>query len=144
MTPGQHVPLIPWATHIIQWRIQRVATGKPRANPKKNRLSSDWGLKLDPMKLDLLVIAGQLYRGEYVLKSCTHNKSAQQLYVLNGLNPFFRYITERSKKIATSREVCGGGSGCKRQPEAKKSVLTYQWAVRVGKILEKLFRDVWN
>ena len=23
------------------------------------------------MKLDLLVIAGQLYRGEYVLKSCT-------------------------------------------------------------------------
>ncbi|MEN9524541.1 MAG: hypothetical protein RL536_610 [Candidatus Parcubacteria bacterium] len=71
MTPGQHVPLIPWATHIIQWRIQQVATGKPRANPYKSRLSSDWGLKLDPMKLELLVIAGQLYRGEYVLKSCT-------------------------------------------------------------------------
>ncbi len=72
MTPGQHVPLIPWATHIIQWRKQRVATGKPRANRNKNRLSSDWGLQLDPMKLELLVIAGQLYRGEYVLKSCTH------------------------------------------------------------------------
>ena len=26
MTPGQHVPLIPWATHIIQWPLQRVAT----------------------------------------------------------------------------------------------------------------------
>ena len=71
MTPSPHVPLISWATHIIQWRLQRVATGKPRANPNKSRPSSDWGLKLDPMKLELLVIAGQLYRGEYVLKSCT-------------------------------------------------------------------------
>ena len=77
MTPGQHVPLISWATHIIQWRLQRVATGKPRANRNKSRPSSDWGLKLDPMKLDLLVIAGQLYRGEYVLKSCTHRPSRQ-------------------------------------------------------------------
>ena len=77
MTPGQHVPLISWATHIIQWHLQRVATGKPRANPNKRCPSSDWGLKLDPMKLDLLVIAGQLYRGEYVLKSCTHRPSTQ-------------------------------------------------------------------
>ena len=77
MTPGQHVPLISWATHIIQWRLQRVATPKGRANPKKSRPSSDWGLQLDPMKLDLLVIAGQLYRGEYVLKSCTHRPSTQ-------------------------------------------------------------------
>ena len=71
MTPGQHVPLISWAALIIQWWLQRVATEKSRANPNKSRPSSDWGLKLDPMKLDLLVIAGQLYRGEYVLKSCT-------------------------------------------------------------------------
>ena len=39
----------------------------------KSGPSSDWGLKLDPMKLESLVIAGQLYRGEYVLKSCTQN-----------------------------------------------------------------------
>jgi len=26
MTPGQHVPLTPWATRIIQWSLQRVAT----------------------------------------------------------------------------------------------------------------------
>ena len=25
--PGQHVPLIPWATHIIQSQLQRAATG---------------------------------------------------------------------------------------------------------------------
>lgn len=58
----------------------------------KNCASSDWGLQLDPMKLELLVIAGQTYRGEYVLKSCTHNKSAQQVIVLNGLNPFLRFV----------------------------------------------------
>ena len=43
----------------------------------KNCASSDWGLQLDPMKLELLVIAGQTYRGEYVLKSCTHRPSIQ-------------------------------------------------------------------
>ena len=85
MTPGPHVPLISWATHIIQWRPQRVATEKSRANPNKSRPSSDWGLKLDPMKLDLLVIAGQLYRGEYVLKSCT--RVAMRLSTLVGGSP---------------------------------------------------------
>ena len=57
--------------------------GVTRANPNKNCASSDWGLQLDPMKLELLVIAGQIYRGEYVLKSCTHNKSAQLVILLN-------------------------------------------------------------
>lgn len=37
--------------------------------------SSDWGLKLDPMKSESLVIAGQPYGGEYVLGSCTHRPS---------------------------------------------------------------------
>ena len=56
------------------------------------------------MKSDLLVIAGQLYRGEYVLKSCTHNKSAQQVILLNGLNPFLSSSTKRSRKVALFRE----------------------------------------
>ena len=43
----------------------------------KTILSSDCGLKLDHMKLELLVIAGQLYCGEYVLESCTHRPSSQ-------------------------------------------------------------------
>src|SRR3989344_9045110 len=29
MTPSQHVPLMPWATHMIQWLLQKVATGRP-------------------------------------------------------------------------------------------------------------------
>ena len=51
-----------------------------RSNPElilKDGPSSDWGLQLDLMKPELLVIAGQLYCGEYVLKSCTHRPSTQ-------------------------------------------------------------------
>ena len=38
-------------------------------------LSSDWSLQLDSMKLELLVIANQPCRGEYVPGSCTHRPS---------------------------------------------------------------------
>ena len=41
MTPGQHVPLISWATHMIQWSLQRVAMVKAGANPYKGGPSSD-------------------------------------------------------------------------------------------------------
>ncbi len=42
----------------------------------KTRLSSDWGLQFDPMKLESLVIAHQQWRGEYVLGPCTHCPSS--------------------------------------------------------------------
>ena len=77
MTPSQHVPLMSWATHMLQWPVQWAAKPKGGANPIKAGLSSDLGLQLDLMKLELLVIAGQLYCGEYVLKSCTHRPSSQ-------------------------------------------------------------------
>ena len=41
----------------------------------KSVLSSDWSLQLDSMKLESLVIANQLCRGEYVLGHCTHRPS---------------------------------------------------------------------
>ena len=49
---------------------------KPRggANPKTG-LSSDWGLQLDPMKSESLVIADQQRCGEYVPGPCTHRPS---------------------------------------------------------------------
>ena len=84
MTPSQHGPLIPWATHVLQSHLQRDAISRDGANPYKRCASSDWSLQLDSMKPESLVIAGQLYRGEYVLKSCTHNKSAQQRAFLSG------------------------------------------------------------
>jgi len=77
MTPGQHVPLMPWATRMIQWPLQQDAMPRGGANPYKDGPSSDWSLQLDSMKPESLVIAGQPYRGEYVLKSCTHRPSRQ-------------------------------------------------------------------
>ena len=44
---------------------------------QKTFLSSDWSLQFDFMKLESLVIVGQLYYGEYVLGSCTHRPSSQ-------------------------------------------------------------------
>ncbi len=67
-----------WATHALQWLIQRVAKPQGGANPIKVNLSSDWGLKLDPMKLESLVIADQPCCGEYVLASCTHRPSRHE------------------------------------------------------------------
>ena len=71
MTPSQHGPLIPWATHVLQCMRQRDAISQDGANPYKLMPSSDRSLQLDSLKPESLVIAGQLYRGEYVLKSCT-------------------------------------------------------------------------
>ena len=42
---------------------------------QKTSLSSDWGLQLDPMNLESLVIAYQQRRGEYVPGPCTHRPS---------------------------------------------------------------------
>ena len=47
------------ATHVLQWPVQSVAKTQVRANREKAGLSSDWGLQLDPMKLESLVIADQ-------------------------------------------------------------------------------------
>ena len=76
MTPGQHDP---WYLGLHTW-YNGWDNGSRRSNPEpilKPILSSDWGLQLALMKSESLVIAGQLYRGEYVLKSCTHRPSSQ-------------------------------------------------------------------
>ena len=44
---------------------------------QKTFLSSDRSLQFDSVKLESLVIVGQLYYGEYVLGSCTHRPSSQ-------------------------------------------------------------------
>ena len=50
MTSDQRGPLMPWATHVVQWRVQWVAKPRGGANPIKARPSSDWSLQLDSMK----------------------------------------------------------------------------------------------
>lgn len=59
MMSSQRGPLMPWATHIIQWRVQCVAKPRGGANRTKTLPSSDWRLQLASMKLELLVIADQ-------------------------------------------------------------------------------------
>ncbi len=51
--------LMPRATHVLQWVVQRDAITRVLANLKKTILSSDWSLQLDSMKLESLVIADQ-------------------------------------------------------------------------------------
>ncbi len=46
-----------------------------RSESLKAGLSSDWSLQLDSMKAELLVIANQQRRGEYVPGPCTHRPS---------------------------------------------------------------------
>jgi len=53
------MPLMTWATHVLQWPIQREAKPRGGANPIKVGLSSDCRLQLACMKSELLVIADQ-------------------------------------------------------------------------------------
>ena len=59
MTSNQRGPLISWATLMLQWLVQWAAKSQDGANPIKTNPSSDWSLKLDSMKLELLVIVDQ-------------------------------------------------------------------------------------
>ncbi len=51
--------LMPRATNILQWDQQWAAKPQGGANPIKWSLSWDWGLQLDPMNAELVVIADQ-------------------------------------------------------------------------------------
>ena len=52
------MPLMFWATHVLQWLVQRDARPRGGANLKTSP-SSDCRLQLAYMKLELLVIADQ-------------------------------------------------------------------------------------
>src|SRR3989338_8416771 len=83
MTSSQRGPLMPWATHMIQWMLQWVAKPRGGANPIKGILSSDWRLKLASMKLELLVIADQNAAVNTFSNFALRVKSAWQFIKLN-------------------------------------------------------------
>ncbi len=74
MTSSQHGPYV-WgytrATMVSTEGSETVRWSKSH----KAYLSSDCSLQLDYMKLELLVMARQLQRREYVLGPCTHRPS---------------------------------------------------------------------
>ena len=51
--------LMSWATHTLQWRTTMRRKPATASKSLKFRLSSDWGLQPDPMKLELLVMVNQ-------------------------------------------------------------------------------------
>ena len=74
MTSSQHVLDTLGDTHATMGRTMGCQAVR-RSQSCKAALSSDRRLQLACVKSELLVTAGQLYRGEYVPGSCTHRPS---------------------------------------------------------------------
>ena len=74
MTSSHHAPYVQGFTHATMARTEGCETVR-WSESLKARLSSDWGLQLDPMKSESLVIADQQRCGEYVPGPCTHRPS---------------------------------------------------------------------
>ena len=53
------MPFMSWATHVLQWPVQRVSENASSSKSHKAGLSSDWSLQFDSTKAELLVIANQ-------------------------------------------------------------------------------------
>ena len=53
------MPLMIWATHVLQGRLTKRSEAVRQSKSQKQRLSSDCSLQLDYMKLESLVIANQ-------------------------------------------------------------------------------------
>ena len=77
MTSNQHGPYVRGYTRVKMGGTE----GRYHASgcqSLKAGLSSDWGLQLDPMKSESLVIADQQRCGEYVPGPCTHRPSSHE------------------------------------------------------------------
>jgi hypothetical protein len=69
---------------------------------QKGGLNTDCSLQLDYMKLELLVIAGQQNRGEYVLGPCTHRPSHHPSWF------FLKLVTLTARKRLVKEELVRG------------------------------------
>ncbi len=74
MTSNHHGPYVRGYTHATMGSTMGCEAAR-WSQSQKTILSSDCSLQLDYMKLELLVIADQQCRGEYVLGPCTHRPS---------------------------------------------------------------------
>ncbi len=74
MTSNHHAPYVLGFTHATMAGTKGCDTAR-WSESQKAGLSSDWGLQLDPMKSESLVIADQQRCGEYVPGPCTHRPS---------------------------------------------------------------------
>ena len=77
MTSNHHAPYVLGFTHATMAGTKCCDTVRWSESHKAG-LSSDWGLQLDPMKSESLVIADQHCCGEYVPGPCTHRPSRHE------------------------------------------------------------------
>lgn len=77
MTSNHHAPYVLGFTHATMAGTNRCDLVRGSESEKAG-LSSDWGLQLDPMKSESLVIADQQRCGEYVPGPCTHRPSSHE------------------------------------------------------------------
>ena len=77
MTSNHHAPYTQGFTHATMVGTARGEPVRVSESLKASR-SSDWGLQLDPMKSESLVIADQQCCGEYVPGPCTHRPSRHE------------------------------------------------------------------
>jgi hypothetical protein len=74
MTSSHHAPYVQGYTRATLADTEGCDTAR-WSESQKGGLGSDWRLKLASMKVELLVIADQQRRGEYVPGPCTHRPS---------------------------------------------------------------------
>ncbi len=74
MTSSPHAPYVQGYTRATLADTEGCDAAR-RSESQKAGPSSDWRLKLASMKSELLVIADQQRRGEYVPGPCTHRPS---------------------------------------------------------------------
>ncbi len=77
MTSSHHPPYVLGCKHATMAGTEGCDTARWSESLKAG-LSSDWGLQLDPMKSESLVIADQQRCGEYVPGPCTHRPSRHE------------------------------------------------------------------
>lgn len=63
-----------WATHVLQWRLQKEAIVKAGAKPQK---SSQFGLQSETRLYEVGIASNRRSAcyGEFVLRPCTHRPS---------------------------------------------------------------------
>src|SRR5699024_3673384 len=76
-TSNHHAPYVLGFTHATMAGTMGCETVR-WSESQKAGLSSDWGLQLDPMKSESLVIAEQQRCGEYVPGPCTHRPASDE------------------------------------------------------------------
>ena len=77
MTSSHHAPYVQGCTHATMRDTEGCDPARGSESQKAGP-GSDWRLKLASMKLESLVMVGQLYYREYVPGSCTHRPSSHE------------------------------------------------------------------